>query len=300
MKKWELVQTHRAEKAIRFSFPPIARSGTEVAAIRDMSKWFGHNILYENINLRITRGERIAIIGPNGCGKTTILKIVAGELAPNHGKIHLGHQVNIAYFAQHHSDHLNPQNTIVEEVYQSAPNASVSYIRSVCGAFLFSGKDVDKSISVLSGGERARVSLARLLVCPGNFMLMDEPTNHLDIQSSEALIDALSDYQGSLLFVSHNQSFVNRLATKIWDIRNREVVEYPGTLNEYYEHLARLDEEIHKDPTHLKNTAGASNNDATQESKTHALKRNRKSDRRKRGSKTSGNLQDSKSPSNRT
>jgi ATP-binding cassette subfamily F protein 3 len=248
VEKMELIQTHKKEKAIRFSFPPIPRSGDEVVAIRDVSKWFGDNILYEHLNLRVTRGERIAIIGPNGCGKTTLLRAVAGELTPDQGEIVLGHQINIAYFAQHHSDLLNPQKTVVEEVYQSVPDASIGFVRSICGAFLFSGNDVDKPISVLSGGERARVSLAKLLVKPGNFMLMDEPTNHLDIESSETLIDALSGYGGTLLFVSHNQSFVNRLATKIWDIRGREMIEYPGTLKEYYQHLADTEADIHLKP----------------------------------------------------
>ena len=244
----ELVQTHRREKTIRFSFPPIPRSGGEVVAIRDVSKWFGDNILYEHLNVRVTRGERIAIIGPNGCGKTTLLRAIAEELKPDRGQIVLGHKVNVAYFAQHHSDLLNPQKTVVEEVYQSVPDASIGFVRSVCGAFLFSGNDVDKPISVLSGGERARVSLAKLLVKPGNFMLMDEPTNHLDIESSETLIDALSGYGGTLLFVSHNQSFVNRLATKIWDIRDRELIEYPGTLKEYYRHLGETERNIHLEP----------------------------------------------------
>ena len=248
VEKMELIQTHRKEKAIRFSFPPIPRSGDEVVAIRDVSKWFGDNILYEHLNLRVTRGEKIAIIGPNGCGKTTLLRAVAGELTPDQGEIVLGHQIDIAYFAQHHSDLLNPQKTVVEEVYQSVPDASIAFVRSICGAFLFSGNDVDKPISVLSGGERARVSLAKLLVKPGNFMLMDEPTNHLDIESSETLIDALSGYGGTLLFVSHNQSFVNRLATKIWDIRGREMIEYPGTLKEYYRHLADTEADIHLKP----------------------------------------------------
>ncbi|HKI47700.1 MAG TPA: ABC-F family ATP-binding cassette domain-containing protein, partial [Desulfobacteria bacterium] len=245
VEKMELIQTHRKEKTIRFSFPSIPRSGDEVVAIRDVSKWFGDNILYEHLNARVTRGEKIAIIGANGCGKTTLLRAVAGELKPDRGKIVLGHQVNIGYFAQHHSDLLNPQKTVVEEVYQSVPDATIGFVRSVCGAFLFSGNDVDKPISVLSGGERARVSLAKLLVKPGNFMLMDEPTNHLDIESSETLIDALTEYGGTLLFVSHNQSFVNRLATKIWDIRGRELIEYPGTLKEYYRHLEEIEEDIH-------------------------------------------------------
>lgn len=241
VQKMELIETFQKEKIIYFSFPEVARSGKEVVFIEGLSKRFGENILYDDLNLRALRGERIAIIGPNGCGKTTLLKIVAGELEADGGKIALGHKVSIAYFAQHHSDLLNPGKTVVEEVYQAVPNASIGFIRTVCGAFLFSGNDVDKTIRVLSGGERARVSLAKLLVNPGNFMLMDEPTNHLDIESSERLIDALKGYNGTLLFVSHNQSFVNRLATKIWDIRGQGIVEYPGNLDEYYKHLLKTD-----------------------------------------------------------
>ncbi len=282
LEKMEIVQTHHKEKTLRFSFPPIPRSGGEVVAIRDVSKWFGDNILYEHLNLRVTRGERIAIIGPNGCGKTTLLRAVAGELTPDQGEIVLGHQVNIAYFAQHHSDLLNPQKTVVEEVYQSVPNASIGFVRSVCGAFLFSGNDVDKPISVLSGGERARVSLAKLLVKPGNFMLMDEPTNHLDIESSETLIDALSGYGGTLLFVSHNQSFVNRLATRIWDIRGREMIEYPGTLKEYYRHLADTEADIHLKPASPAKGLGT-DSDSTKKGKGPSGKKNlhRKRDKRK-------------------
>ena len=280
VEKMELVQTHRKEKSIRFSFPPIPRSGDEVAAIRDVSKWFGDNILYEHLNVRVTRGERIAIIGPNGCGKTTLLRAVAGELTPDCGQIVLGHQVNIAYFAQHHSDLLNPQKTVVEEVYQSVPDAGVGFVRSVCGAFLFSGNDVDKPISVLSGGEKARVSLAKLLVKPGNFMLMDEPTNHLDIESSETLIDALCGYGGTLLFVSHNQSFVNRLATKIWDIRGRELIEYPGTLEEYYRHLAETEGNLHAESQTL-SQGPPKDADAAKKDSGSSAGRNRKRDKRK-------------------
>ena len=281
VEKMELVQTHRKEKAIRFSFPPIPRSGGEVAAIRDVSKWFGDNILYEHLNARVTRGERIAIIGPNGCGKTTLLRTLAGELKPDRGEIRLGHQVDVAYFAQHHSDLLNPQKTVVEEVYQSAPNATIGFVRSVCGAFLFSGNDVDKPISVLSGGEKARVSLAKLLVKPGNFMLMDEPTNHLDIESSETLIDALSGYGGTLLFVSHNQSFVNRLATKIWDIHHGELVEYPGSLKEYYRHLDECEKNSLSKPQDASRNRKTPPSPADEEEMEISTKKSRKKDKRK-------------------
>jgi ATP-binding cassette subfamily F protein 3 len=163
---------------------------------------------------------------------------VAKEIEPDEGQIILGHGVTMSYYAQHHSEMLDPKKTIIEEVYQAVPHESVSFVRGICGAFLFSGEDVDKPVGVLSGGERARVSLAKILVKPGNLMVMDEPTNHLDIISSEILVDALDDYNGTLLFVSHNLSFANRLATKVWDIRDGTIVEYPGTLSEYEHHLS--------------------------------------------------------------
>ena len=243
LKKIELVETHRKQKTIRFSFPAVPRSGREVLSFQELEKGFGERVLYKDVNLRLTRGERVAIIGPNGAGKTTLLRIVAGELSPNQGQFSLGHGVTMSYYAQHLSEMLDPHKTILEEVYQVVPHESLSFVRGVCGAFLFSGADVEKPVAVLSGGERARVCLAKILVKPGNFMVMDEPTNHLDIISSEILIDALTDFKGTLLFVSHNQSFVNRLATKIWDIKDQGMLEYPGTLTEYFRHLERVEED---------------------------------------------------------
>ena len=242
IKKEELIKTYQKDKAINFSFPRVDRSGREVLAIREVSKGYDNRTLYMNLNLSVLRGERVAIIGPNGAGKTTLLRMVAGETDPDQGVITLGHGVFMSYYAQHLSEMLNLGKTILEEVYQVVPHETIGFVRGVCGAFLFSGKDVDKAIGILSGGEKARVSLAKILVKPGNLLVMDEPTNHLDIISSEILIDALADYNGTLLFVSHNQSFVNRLATKIWDIREENILEYPGRLYEYYAHLARLEE----------------------------------------------------------
>jgi len=240
-KKIQLVETHRKEKTVHFSFPDVSRSGRDVLSIKGVSKGFDEKTLYERLTRTVLRGERIAVIGPNGCGKTTLLRMVAGEIKPDGGAIELGHGVHIGYFAQHHSEMLDPQKTVIQEVYQVVPHVTIGFVRGACSAFLFSGNDVDKAIGILSGGERARVALAKLLVKPGNFMVMDEPTNHLDISSSETLIDALKDYNGTLLFVSHNQSFINRLATKIWDIREGGIVEYPGNLDEYYDHLTRME-----------------------------------------------------------
>jgi len=239
--KMQLVETHKREKTIHFSFPEASRSGRLAVTIQGVSKGFGHKILYHDLDLKVLRGDRVAIIGPNGAGKTTLLKMVSGELNPDHGQIILGHGVAVSYYAQHHSEMLEPNRTVLEEVSQSVPHESVGFVRGVCGAFLFPGNDVEKVVGVLSGGEKARVSLAKILVKPGNLLVMDEPTNHLDIVSSEILIDALAAFNGTLLFVSHNLSFVNRLATKIWDIRDQTIVEYPGTLDEYDEHLSRIE-----------------------------------------------------------
>lgn len=244
IKKMEIVETTQRQKSISFSFPPVSRSGQEVISIQGLSKGFGEKTLYQDIDLNVMRGERIAIIGPNGCGKTTLLRMIAGEFSTDQGRILLGHGVDMGYFAQHHSEMLNPQNTVIQEVYNVVPDQTIGFVRGVCGAFLFSGADVDKMIGVLSGGEKARVVLAKLLVKPGNLMVMDEPTNHLDLSSSEALIEALDQYEGTLLFVSHNQSFINRIATKIWDIVEKEIVPYPGNLDEYYDHLARMKREL--------------------------------------------------------
>jgi ATP-binding cassette subfamily F protein 3 len=241
IRKMKMVETHRREKTIRFTFPPAARCGRVVINIQGLSKSFGQNTLYEDFGLDVLRGERVAIIGPNGAGKTTLLRMITGEIPPDNGEIRPGHGVTMSYYAQHHTEMLEPNRTIVEEVYQVVPHESVTFVRQVCGAFLFSGEDVDKPVGVLSGGEKARVCLAKILVRPGNLLVMDEPTNHLDLLSSETLIDALGDYSGTILFVSHNRSFINRLATKILDIQADEIVVYPGTLKEYEDHLDRLE-----------------------------------------------------------
>ncbi len=243
VRKMEMVQTHHRRKTVRFRFPEVARSGRVVLEIEGASKRYGERTLYRDLHLNALRGERVAVIGPNGSGKTTLLRMVEGEVEPDAGSVRLGHGVTKSYYAQHHSEMLDPRRTVLEEVYRVVPHESVGVVRGICGAFLFPGEDVDKAVGVLSGGEKARVCLARILVKPGNFLVMDEPTNHLDLLSSEALIEALEAYEGTLLFVSHNLTFVNRLATKIWDLRGGEVVEYPGTLTEYEAHLARNEAE---------------------------------------------------------
>jgi ATP-binding cassette subfamily F protein 3 len=200
--------------------------------------------VFPGIDLTVRRGEKIGIIGVNGAGKTTLLKMIAGELSPDSGTIKIGNGVEVGYYAQHHADTLDMSATVYEIVQRANPEAAVSRVRSICGAFLFSGDDVDKPARVLSGGERARVALARLCVKPGNLILMDEPTNHLDLESSESLAKSLTTFDGTLVFVSHNRSLVRTLATRIWNVEDGRVETYPGTLDEYlYSMSVRRNEE---------------------------------------------------------
>jgi ATP-binding cassette subfamily F protein 3 len=234
----KLEEVHLLEErdTVHFSFPEVERSGRDVAMLEGISKSYGPHVVYSGLDARVERGQRIAVIGANGAGKTTLLKILAGELPVESGSVKLGHNVVMGYYAQHHADTLDKRNTIIEEVRPLAADKPESYVRGVLGAFLFSGDDVDKPIGVLSGGERARVALAKLLLRPSNFLLMDEPTNHLDLDSTEMLIDALARYGGTLLFVSHNRAFVNRLANQVWDVVDGRVVPYAGNLDEYLYH----------------------------------------------------------------
>jgi ATP-binding cassette subfamily F protein 3 len=234
LEKEEVVQVREERATVRFRFPEAPRSGREVARLENVSKSYGARAIYSGVSAQILRGERIGVVGLNGAGKTTLLRLLAQELQPDQGTVLLGHNVVVGYFAQHHTELLDPACTILDEVHGLVPTQSQSWVRSVLGSFLFSGDDVDKRIGVLSGGERARVSLARLLVVPSNFLIMDEPTNHLDLDSSEALIDALTGYEGTLLFVSHNRSFVNGLATQIWEVREGGSIDpQPGDLDDW-------------------------------------------------------------------
>ncbi|KIG12263.1 ATPase components of ABC transporter [Enhygromyxa salina] len=225
-------------RVMRFTFPPCDRAGHEVVKIRGLKKAYstperGDHVVFPGLDLSVSRGDKIGIIGINGAGKTTLLRMIAGEISHDAGELEIGHKVTPGYYAQHHAESLHRELTVFEEVAQQDPHAGQTRVRSILGAFLYSGDDVDKKIAVLSGGERARVALAKLLIKPGNLLLMDEPTNHLDLESSESLAESLSTYDGTVLFVSHNRSFVRKLATKIWNVHDGTVEIYPGTLDEY-------------------------------------------------------------------
>lgn len=259
LEKMESIELLKPHRSLRLKFPPCTRTGQEVFRLTDIHMTYGNKTIFSDLNLTAYRGEKVGIIGCNGAGKTTLLKIIAGELEPDSGRVEPGYHTKIGYFAQHHAEILNPHMTIFEQVASQDENASITWVRTVLGAFLFSGDDADKKIAVLSGGERSRVALARLLIKPGNVLLMDEPTNHLDLESSEYLAESLTTYDGTLIFVSHNRSLVRRLATRIWNVTDRRVETYAGTLDEYMESCHKcLDETEVTDPIPPQTTPSSS------------------------------------------
>jgi len=238
--KIEKVEPPRKRRVVNFDFRQPPRSGDQVVVIEDLHKAYGRRVVYDGLSFTIRRGERWSVMGRNGAGKTTLLKMIAGALPPDSGSIRLGASLQMGYFAQQALDLLNPDLTVWEQIEKDFPQESIGALRNLLGAFQFSGDDVEKKIRALSGGEKTRLVMARMLLNPPNFLVLDEPTNHLDLATKEMLIEALKDYEGTMVFVSHDRTFLRGLSNRVLELGGESGTDaqphaYPGSYVEYVE-----------------------------------------------------------------
>ena len=257
LEKIERIELPQETKEIRFRFPPPRRSGQRVVEVKNLHKRYGDLTVYQGIDLTLHRGDKVALVGPNGAGKSTLLKILAGVLDFEEGRLELGKDVSRAYFAQHQLDLLSPENTVFEEVLSVATDETRTQIRTLLGTFLFSGEDVEKKVSVLSGGEKSRLILAKMLFNPANFLLLDEPTSHLDIPSRNVLEMALRQFQGTICLITHDRHLINAVANKVIEIDQGKPQLYLGNYDDYlYKKQRDAGRDIGEEPLREKGVHG--------------------------------------------
>ena len=237
--KIDRVEPPRRRQSVTFDFPPAPRSGEDIASLKRVEKRYGDRAIYDGLDFQVRRRERWCVMGVNGAGKSTLLKLVAGAAEPDGGEVALGASVKMGYFAQHAMDLLDGDRTVFQSLEDSFPQASQGSLRSLAGCFGFSGDDVEKKCRVLSGGEKARLVMAKMLFDPPNFLVLDEPTNHLDLMTKEMLISALAQYEGAMLFVSHDRHFLAALSNRVLELTPEGVHAFPGGYMEYVERTGR-------------------------------------------------------------
>jgi ATP-binding cassette subfamily F protein 3 len=233
LEKIERIEIPPDEAAIHFTFPQPQPSGRIVAEFKDVSKSYGEKRVFENANFIIERGDRVVLVGVNGAGKSTLIKLLSGAEPLSTGEYRLGHNVSVDYFAQDQYKELDPDARMLDDLTDAAPRRTQTELRSLLGCFLFSEDDVFKRIGVLSGGERNRYALAKMLLQPSNFLLLDEPTNHLDMRAKDVLLEALEEFSGTVVLVSHDRYFIDKLATRVFEIADGEVHVFPGNYEDY-------------------------------------------------------------------
>src|SRR5262249_47611171 len=233
LEKIERIEPPRRIVEKTYNFRAPVRSGDDVIKVEGVAKAYGERVVHDGLNLLVRRGERWAIMGENGAGKTTLLKMMAGELTPDRGDVTIGAGVALGYYAQHQLGVADADHTILDELQQHAPTAGIGTLRSLAGAFGFQGDDVDKPVRVLSGGERARLALAKILYDAPNLLVLDEPTNHLDLVTKKSLVRSLADYDGTIVFVSHDRMFLRALATRVVELGAGGPHPYGGRYDEY-------------------------------------------------------------------
>lgn len=233
LERIEIIEVEPPLPVIKINFPPVPRSGSIALTVHNVRQQFEERTIFDKVNLEIKRGERVALVAPNGVGKTTLFNLITGKYELTQGAVSFGHNVHTAVFEQDQLRVLNPQKTVFQEVCDACPGVNESMIRNFLGSFLFSGDDVHKKIDVLSGGERNRVAMVKVLLQKANLLLLDEPTNHLDLYAKEILLKSLQKYDGTLLFVSHDHDFIHNLATRIVELTPNELFSYPGTYESY-------------------------------------------------------------------
>jgi ATPase subunit of ABC transporter with duplicated ATPase domains len=251
LEKIEKIELPKKRRVVKFEFRPPPRSGDDVVVLEDLRKVYGTRVLYDRFNLTVRRGERWSVMGHNGAGKTTLLRMIAGAIPPDAGRVKLGASLTMGYFAQQALQVLDPNLTVWEQMQQDFPHDSIGVLRNLLGAFQFSGDEIDKQIRSLSGGEKTRLVIARMLLYPPNFLVLDEPTNHLDLVTKDMLIEALRDFEGTMIFVSHDRAFLRGLSSRVLELGGESGTDaaplvYPGSYVEYVERTGHEAPGVHR------------------------------------------------------
>ena len=278
--KMEKIEIEETNKTVSFRFPPAAPSGRLAITVKQLSKSYEDSRVFTDISFDLQRGDKLAIVGVNGAGKSTLVKLLAGLIRPDSGAIQPGHNVKLSYFGQHQAQELSGSLTVLETMSFIGEDKTLTQVRSLLGAFLFSGNDVDKKVQVLSGGEKSRLALARMIASPANLLIMDEPTNHLDMTSQEILQEAMAQYDGSIIVVSHNRYFSDQFVNKVLEIKDGRATLYEGNISDYLERITKSRIELQKKQPPLSVSGPVSSSKKNRETKkAEAVRRQQKSQR---------------------